>query len=277
MINFFKTRTRRSPEFFFKENRYFLVKNLLTPDLLEHIKISWNALEKHPYDSIFKESDGFHREGSSWDKPFSTVEFGAAPFGVYLLSHLQKPIENLLNLELVPTYNYARKYNRDSVLYSHRDRPSCEISATICIEQDTDNNKPWPIWLLNDKNYAGYKYEPLFALSQKKSLSERKVIGCKEIAMNPGDVLIYQGVNVLHWRDPLEGKVSKNVFIHYVDKNGPLFNQNPSLEFDGRKSIFDGYDASFKNYQPLINLNARSEDDPEWLAKIAAAGISKIN
>ena len=136
MFDVFKKKSNTSSEIFFQEHRYFLAKNLLTPELLEHIQISWNAFEKHPFDQVFVESEGTHREDSSWTKPFTTVEFGAAPFGVYLLAHLQKSIEEMLNLELVPTYNYSRKYNRNAVLYAHRDRPSCEVSATICIDQD---------------------------------------------------------------------------------------------------------------------------------------------
>ncbi|MBT87782.1 MAG: hypothetical protein CMD55_03850 [Gammaproteobacteria bacterium] len=277
MFDVFKKKSNTSSEIFFQEHRYFLAKNLLTPELLEHIQISWNAFEKHPFDQVFVESEGIHREDSSWTKPFTTVEFGAAPFGVYLLAHLQKSIEEMLNLELVPTYNYSRKYNRNAVLYAHRDRPSCEVSATICIDQDTDNNEPWPIWLLNNKNYAGYKYESFFGLSQKKSTHERSSIGCKAISMNPGDVLIYQGINVLHWRDPLEGNFSKNIFIHYVDKNGPLYKENPCLKFDGRESIYGTYEVDFINYQPMLDLNLRSEDEPEWLSKLASAGITPVD
>ena len=108
MFNYFKKKNNLSSKIFFQKNRYFLVKNLLTPELLEHIKVSWNAFEKHPFDQIFVKSEGSHREDSLWTKPFTTVEFGAAPFGVYLLAHLQKSFETILNLELVPTYNYSR-------------------------------------------------------------------------------------------------------------------------------------------------------------------------
>ena len=43
----------------------------------------------------FVKSEGSHREDSLWTKPFTTVEFGAAPFGVYLLAHLQKSFETI--------------------------------------------------------------------------------------------------------------------------------------------------------------------------------------
>jgi hypothetical protein len=95
--------------------------------------------------------------------------------------------------------------------------------------------------------------------------------------MNPGDVLIYQGINVLHWRDPLEGNFSKNIFIHYVDKNGPLYKENPCLKFDGRESIYGTYEVDFINYQPMLDLNLRSEDEPEWLSKLASAGITPVD
>lgn len=277
MINFFRNKALKGSELLFKKNRYYLAKGLVNDELLSYVQDSWKGYDKYPFDSIFVKKQGIHKENSKWNDEFETIEFGAAPFGTILLTRLQKEIEKIINIKLIPTYNYSRKYFRNSVLYAHRDRPSCEISATICIDQDTDNKKPWPIWLKNDKNYANQTYAGAYEISQKLDEDIRKQSGCKKISMEPGDVLIYQGINVLHWRDQLEGNFSKNVFIHYVNKNGPLFKDHPELAWDGRESAYSDYDADFKNYKLVQDLNEKSENNPDWLKSRACKGISKVD
>ena len=277
MINFFRKKVLKGSELLFKKNRYYLAKGLVNDELLSYVQDSWKGYDKYPFDSIFVKKQGIHKKNSKWKDEFETIEFGAAPFGTILLTRLQKEIEKIINIKLIPTYNYSRKYFRNSVLYAHRDRPSCEISATICIDQDTDNKKPWPIWLKNDKNYASQTYAGAYEISQKLDDDIRKQSGCKKILMEPGDVLIYQGINVLHWRDQLEGNFSKNVFIHYVNKNGPLYKDHPELAWDGRESAYSDYDADFKNYKLVQDLNEKSENNPDWLKSRACKGISKID
>ena len=45
-------------------------------------------------------------------------------------------------LKLVPTYSYTRLYRTGNILNRHKDRPSCEISTTLCLGGDH-----WPIYL----------------------------------------------------------------------------------------------------------------------------------
>jgi hypothetical protein len=45
-------------------------------------------------------------------------------------------------LKLVPTYSYTRLYRNGNILKRHKDRPSCEISTTLCLGGDH-----WPIYL----------------------------------------------------------------------------------------------------------------------------------
>ena len=45
-------------------------------------------------------------------------------------------------LDLIPTYSYARVYEKGSILKRHKDRPSCEISTTLNLGGD-----PWPIFI----------------------------------------------------------------------------------------------------------------------------------
>jgi hypothetical protein len=58
-----------------------------------------------------------------------------------------------------------------------------------------------------------------------------------EVNMVPGDVVIYRGCDVEHWREPFaanEGSYHVQAFFHYIDKNGPYY---PQYAYDGRKGI----------------------------------------
>ena len=41
-----------------------------------------------------------------------------------------------------------------------------------------------------------------------------------------GDMLIYSGCELEHWREPLQGKVCSQVFLHYNHANGPFAKTN---------------------------------------------------
>ena len=51
--------------------------------------------------------------------------------------------------------------------------------------------------------------------------------------LEPGDILIYKGVESLHWRLPLENDFHYQAFFHYVDANGP----HADKKYDGRHAF----------------------------------------
>ncbi len=118
--------------------------------------------------------------------------FYNSPIMDKLLQDMTKNMERLTGIKLFKTYSYWRMYKEGETLLPHTDRPACEISVTLCIGGD-----PWDIFI---KGYDGVETR----LSQK-----------------PGDALIYRGCDLLHWREEFEGDKHAQVFLHYVDKNGP--------------------------------------------------------
>jgi hypothetical protein len=120
-----------------------------------------------------------------------------------LLETVRSRVEHTTGLSLLPTYSYLRVYKRGNVLEAHRDRPSCEISMTVNLGMSA--NAPWPIWIAGPKGIAS-------------------------VALNPGDGLIYRGCDCYHWREPFDGDHLAQVFLHYVDQNGP----NTEWKFDKR-------------------------------------------
>ena len=105
-------------------------------------------------------------------------------------------IEKFTGLNLIETYSYARLYTKGNELKRHTDRISCEISATMNLGGDL-----WPIFVdpTKQKNQKGV-----------------------EVNLNAGDLLIYKGNILEHWREPFDGNECCQVFLHYndVDKQG---------------------------------------------------------
>jgi hypothetical protein len=102
-------------------------------------------------------------------------------------------IEQVTGLSLLPTYSYARLYTNGNTLESHTDRPECEISVTMQLGRS--HHYSWPIYM------AGNRCD----------LAE-------------GDGIIYKGCDLSHWRNVCDGPdnyYSGQVFMHYVDANGP--------------------------------------------------------
>ena len=121
-----------------------------------------------------------------------------------LLEKIKPVMEENTGLKVLPTYTYARIYKKGDILKRHKDRPSCEISTTINLGGDS-----WPIYL-----------EPS---------GEKGKEGVK-VNLNPGDMLIYRGCELEHWREAFEGDNCGQVFLHYNEANSP----------EGQKNIYDG-------------------------------------
>jgi len=128
------------------------------------------------------------------DYTLDTQSFSPAWYNDSLITALldvKLPLVELESgLKLFPTYSYWRYYVYGGSLYKHTDRPSCEISVTACIKK-YDN---WPI-----------------------------IVEGKSFELNEGDAVLYAGCDQKHWRPGIyKGDGMAQVFLHYVNKNGPF-------------------------------------------------------
>jgi hypothetical protein len=135
-----------------------------------------------------------------------------------LLEQVKPVMEKHTGLKLSETYSYARIYKKGDVLARHKDRYSCEISTTLNLGGD-----PWPIYLdpTGKTNQAGIK-----------------------IDLEPGDMLIYSGCDLEHWREEFKGKDCGQVFLHYNKMNSKTAKQN---QYDTRP--FLGLPAWYKGFK----------------------------
>jgi predicted 2-oxoglutarate/Fe(II)-dependent dioxygenase YbiX len=142
--------------------------------------------------------------------PLSQAIHGAPVFDS-LLEQLVPNFEQASGKKLLPTYAYARLYAPGDELKIHTDRPACEISATLTLGFDGD---VWPIYV---GDYAEQGREITTQQGETKHLTNER-----EIKMGVGDAVLYRGMDKVHWREPYkEGKWQAQVFLHYVDANGP--------------------------------------------------------
>ena len=107
----------------------------------------------------------------------------------------QPQMEKITELKLYPAYSYARIYKKGDELKRHKDRFSCEISTTMNLGGDD-----WPIYL-----------EP----SGKTGMKGVKV------DLKQGDMLVYSGCELEHWRKKFKGKECVQVFLHYNNCKTP--------------------------------------------------------
>ena len=132
-----------------------------------------------------------------------------------LLEDLLPHFEKHCGKKLYPTYSYARLYKPGEELKIHSDRPACEISATLTLGW---SGKQWAIFMADQAN--DNEAEPY----NSQGDGEFKDIKAKNIStiwMNVGDAVLYRGMDKLHWREKFEGDWQAQVFLHYVDANGP--------------------------------------------------------
>ena len=214
--------TKETKDFY--DNRFVVLRNFIPKDIINMTLDTWKTIEANPdYKDAF-----FHREiettnnspKSSLGKSEGCYKF---PPAVALHRWLRDNLRDVIDIELVETYSYTRTYDRGAYLKSHTDRPSCEISATICLDYKSDDNTPWKIWVQNDRNYiddAVHDQPSLFEISQKPVIGKRK--GCVAVSLEIGDVLLYQGPNIPHWRDTFLGDYSSHMFLHFINANSNM-------------------------------------------------------
>jgi len=177
-----------------------VIKQAISKELVDFIYFYF--LQKRKVALFFFEShyiSPFTQEWGRWDD--IQIPNTYSHYADLVMETLLQQIKPLMEIEtqtsLVETYSYARIYKKGDELKKHKDRPSCEISCTMNLGGDE-----WPIFLEGEK-----------------------------ILLNPGDMLIYRGCDVEHWREPFEGNNCAQVFLHYNQKNGEF---NETNKYDGR-------------------------------------------
>jgi len=169
----------------FKKNKYTVIRKAISKDLATFIA-NYFCMQKQvldtcrkeryisPYETLLGYYEGLDEQIPNTYSCYSDIAMET------LMLKCQPIMEKTTGLKLYPAYTYARIYKKGDELVRHKDRFSCEISTTMNLGGD-----PWPIYL-----------EP----SGKEGMKGIKV------DLKPGDMLVYSGCELEHWRNKFKGK-----------------------------------------------------------------------
>jgi hypothetical protein len=187
-----------------QNDKYVLIKNAVSEQtcrvlarefrMARDIAGMVNTGEQYPY------KDDLVQKSFSWYSPLC--------FEALSDSIIRPIVESLVDEPLYPTYSYARVYYPGAEMRKHVDRSSSEYSVTMCVDIDRSNTK----WNLGIETLNG---ENIY------------------IDQDPGDIIVYRGNDLYHWRDPYHGKEQINAFMFYVRANG----EKAELKYDTRPML----------------------------------------
>ena len=202
----------------FKKNKYTVLKKAISSELADFVyKYFLNKREVAAFLFDQKYISPFTEYWGIWHDPQvpNTYSHYSDVVMETLLQEVKPVMEKHTKLKLSETYSYARIYKQGDVLARHKDRYSCEISTTLNLGGD-----PWSIYLnpTGKTGQAGIK-----------------------IDLDPGDMLIYSGCDLEHWREEFNGIKCAQVFLHYNKTNSKISKQN---KFDRRPML--GLPSYFK-------------------------------
>ena len=187
----------------FKRTKYKIVKKAVSRELVKfcyHYFLNKRKVARFLFDTRW--ISPFTTEWGRWDDdqtPDTYSHYGDVVMETLLIT-LKPKMEKETGYKLNETYSYARLYKKGDILERHKDRYSCEVSTTLNLGGDL-----WAIYL-----------EP----SGKTGRAGIKV------DLNPGDMLLYAGGKVEHWRDRFEGEKCCQVFLHYNNAKLPTAEKN---------------------------------------------------
>ena len=192
----------------FKESRYLVIENVLPREVIDFC-YEYILLKKKVYATFVEKKfiSPYDQSFGTYEKPADQVPSSFCHYGdvaMEILLQKVKPImEKETNLKLLETYSYVRVYKKGDMLPRHKDRPSCEISTTLNLGGD-----PYPIYLSPNENVGEPDGKNITVFSKAKGI---------KLNLKPGDMLIYKGQELEHWREPFEGNQCVQVFLHYND------------------------------------------------------------
>ena len=209
----------------FKKKKYTVIRQAISKDLAAFVA-NYFLMQKQVYDtcratryiSPFENIIG-HYEGKDEQIPETYSQYSNIAMETLMLK-CQPEMEKVTGLKLYPAYTYARIYKKGDVLKRHKDRFSCEISTTMNLGGDD-----WPIYLEPDSTKGGIKDGMGYVSDNTKGV---------KVDLKPGDMLVYSGCELEHWRNKFKGKECVQVFLHYNNRKTPgakdnMFDKRPHL------------------------------------------------
>jgi len=208
----------------FKKKKYQVIREALSKELANFI-FNYMMLQRDAVDWMMKNNKVNPVNPFIGNRVDTQVSRAYSKYSDWvmetLLQYMIPIMKAKTGMDLVPTYSYTRLYEKGNKLRRHKDRDSCEISTTLHLGGDE-----WPIFI--DPSGAD------FVIDEFKEIHKPGAPKGVRVDLKVGDMLIYSGCELEHWREPFEGTICSQVFLHYNHANGPfaktnLFDKRPML------------------------------------------------
>jgi hypothetical protein len=152
-----------------------VIHGLLPEDLLASLQMYVRVLPGSPYMGFDSDSRRFTRHND--------------PVLTLVHRQLVPTVRRLIGKPIKQTYVYLAVYAHHGVLAAHVDRPQCQYTLDLCLE-DSGGDGPWPLY-----------------------------VDGEAVLLSANDAVLYRGCEQTHWRDVMpEGKTVKLAFFHFVDR-----------------------------------------------------------
>ena len=207
----------------FKKNKYTVIRQAISKDLAAFVA-NYFLMQKQVYDTCRERKyiSPFETIIGTYDDkqiPNTYSQYSNIAMETLMLK-CQPKMEEVTGLKFYPAYTYARIYKKGDELKRHKDRFSCEISTTMNLGGDD-----WPIYLSPNENVGAPDGKNIKAASKAKGI---------KVDLKPGDMLVYSGCELEHWREKFKGKECIQVFLHYNNCKTPgakdnMFDKRPHL------------------------------------------------
>ena len=199
----------------FEKNGYTVIKKAISPEIAEFV-YKYFLLKRQVARTLFdtKYISPMTEYWGVWNDqqiPETYSHYGDVAMET-LLTEVKPIMEKETKLKLIETYAYARIYKKGDILHRHKDRFSCEISTTLNLGGDD-----WPIYINPNKEEGSQDKDGKYIPSKAKGV---------KVDLNPGDMLVYRGNFLEHWRDAFKGENCGQVFLHYNKAGSKMAKEN---------------------------------------------------
>ena len=191
-------------KFNFKKDRFTVIEKAIDPKIANFV-YNYFLMKRQVARTMFDERyiSPFTTEFGVWndDQVPNTYSHYSDIAMETLLLLVQPIMEKQTGIKLIPTYSYARIYKKGDILHRHKDRFSCEISTTLNLGGDS-----WPIYIEPNPKIGQVVEDKGYISDNTKGI---------KVNLKPGDMLVYRGNLLEHWREEFDGKDCGQVFLHY--------------------------------------------------------------
>jgi len=172
------------------------ISNELADFLYNYLILKRNAVALMYKDNYINYPNMFAGHWEDMQMPDTYSQYADIAMETLLVDMLPQ-VQKIIGKKLNPSYSYCRVYKYGDELKPHKDRAECEVSTTLFL-----GGQEWEIYMEGNP-----------------------------VLLKKGDMCIYEGCKLEHWRYPFKGKRCVQVFLHYdIADIG-------RVEYDGREAL----------------------------------------